>query len=506
MIATELKRLRNVGVPLVAIGTADQGHTIDQIRAELNGKSPLILWDVIRGYQGLNELGVAQVDKLLASISPEEPALAQQSLTNFTQALIEAIKFSERTCIIALNGHAFYTEAPAIQAILNLRDPFKGSKRTLVLIGPDFRLPSELSQDVLVIQEALPTADEIKAALSKIYDENGIKADVDMCAEALRGLSAFSVEQAGALAITPDQTVSIAELWERKRAMLPKGLAMEQPLNETIGGNEAWIEFSDALFSGPEKPNVIIFIDEVDKVLNSAMAGDTSGTSQDAAQELLTIIEDHHFPGSLFLGPPGGGKTFTARATAAKNKVPFLRADLGAAKGSLVGESERRIREITRAILAIAGDGRAYFVATCNKLDVLAPEMRRRLSSFGLWFFDMLNSEERAEVGILNARKYPTLNVEDTARFFAKQEGWSGANIRDCCRLAHALSMTLEKASRFVIPAATQDPQGLERLRATANGRFLSASKAGFYKAPRAGIPETAANTSTVRKIAQEKD
>ena len=506
MIANELKRVRNVGVPLIAITTADQPNTVKQLREGLNGKSPLILWDIIRGFSGLNDKGTDTLTALIQSLGGEG---AEMGLTNFVFAMTEALKLDERSCVLVENGHRFIDEPPAIQALMNLRDAFKSTRRTIVLLGPDFRLPAELNQDILILDEAFPTADEIKATLTTLYTENKIAADdatVEHAIDAMRGLAAFSIEQAAALSLQPDKTVSIPELWERKRAMLPKGLTMEKPLeNATIGGAEQWLAFANDLFAGPMRPRVIFFIDEIEKVLagSSTSHGDTSGTSQDQAQELLTTIEDNQFPGSMFLGPPGNGKTFIARAISAKYGIPFLRGDLGSAKGSLVGQSEQQIRALTRAVLAIAGKGGAYIITTCNRLDAITPEMQRRLASFGLWFFDMPNAQERAEIGIIEAKKYPNIASESAAKFFAAREGWSGANIRDCCRLAYALGRDLYSASAFVIPAGSQDPEALSRLRTLANGRFLSASYEGVFRLRKS---EPAPKTETVRKISQKED
>ena len=496
MIAQDLKRVRRVGTPLVAIITADQPNTVAQIRENFNGKSgALLTWDVIRGYSPLNELGTDAKVALEAT----HDAMA---LTNFTEAMIAALDLPSKTCVLVQNGHAFLSETNPIQALLNLRDFFKSTERTIVLLGPDFKMPAELAQDILVLTEELPSPQEIRATLDKLCSDNALDCDDDTRAhgtDALRGLANFSVEQAAALSVQPDKSVSVANMWQRKRAMLPKGLTLEEPLKDSIGGVEQWLKFSDALFTGPNPPRGIFLFDEIEKSLAGAM-GDTSGTSQDQHQELLTEIEDRQYVGSLFLGPPGGGKTFAARVTAARRGIPFFRVDLGSAKGSLVGESEQKIRAIMRAIYAIVGHGGAYFIATCNKLDALSPEIRRRLSSYGLWFFDMANAQERAEIGIIQAKRYPSIPSKDAAQFFASQDGWSGANIRDCCRLAHALNMKLGEAAAFVIPAGQQDPEGLQRLRAIAHNRFLSASTPGVYRMPKAApIPEN-------RKITSQKE
>ena len=173
MIAQELKRVRRVGTPLVAIITADQPNTVAQIRENFNGKSgALLTWDVIRGYSPLNELGTDAKVALEAT----HDAMA---LTNFTEAMIAALDLPSKTCVLVQNGHAFLGETNPIQALLNLRDFFKSTERTIVLLGPDFKMPAELAQDILVLTEELPSPQEIRATLDKLCSDNALDCDDD---------------------------------------------------------------------------------------------------------------------------------------------------------------------------------------------------------------------------------------------------------------------------------------------------------------------------------------
>jgi hypothetical protein len=128
-------------------------------------------------------------------------------------------------------------------------------------------------------------------------------------------------------------------------------------------------------------------------------------------------------------------------------------------------------------------------------MDKLPPALRRRFR-FGVWFFDLPDAVERHGIGALHCARY---NKTDLG-FFRGQEGWSGANIRDCCELAFAMTCEMSEAAKFIVPAATQDPTGLERLRSMANGRFLSAAYPGTYKLP-SNFVETPA--TKIRKIGE---
>jgi len=59
---------------------------------------------------------------------------------------------------------------------------------------------------------------------------------------------------------------------------------------------------------------------------------------------------------------------------------------------------------------------------------------------------------------------------------------WTGAEIRSCCRLAALLDVPLIEAAQNVVPVARTASEAIERLRAWASGRCLSADKPGIYK------------------------
>lgn len=59
--------------------------------------------------------------------------------------------------------------------------------------------------------------------------------------------------------------------------------------------------------------------------------------------------------GVLYIGIPGSGKSMICKAASLVLKLPLLRLDLGAIYGSLVGQSEERLREVLKTIDAIRG-------------------------------------------------------------------------------------------------------------------------------------------------------
>ena len=62
-----------------------------------------------------------------------------------------------------------------------------------------------------------------------------------------------------------------------------------------------------------------------------------------------------------------------------------------------------------------------------------------------------------------------------------KDDNWTGAEIRSCCRLAALLDLPLSAAAQNVVPVAVTAAESVERLRNWASGRCLSADSTGIY-------------------------
>ena len=71
-----------------------------------------------------------------------------------------------------------------------------------------------------------------------------------------------------------------------------------------------------------------------------------------------------HPKGLLLVGIPGTGKSLSSKATASILGWPLIRLDIGSLKHSLVGESERRMREATRII-----DAFGVCVVWCDEIE-----------------------------------------------------------------------------------------------------------------------------------------
>ena len=496
-MTTALKALRRISAPLVAIRTADAAATLTTASAVINGNSPKVIWNVASGFRSINEAGETALVEMLDGAAPD-------SVTGPGEALSYAQRAPRDTVVFFHNLHRFLdstnSEIAAIvmQGLWNLRDAYKTNRRMAVLLVPDLTLPAELTQDVVILDEELPGREALADMVRDIYTAAELgepEATVlERATDALRGLPLFTAEQITAAALSR-AGVDLDGLWERKRQMVEQtpGLSVYRGSEKfsDLGGCEAVKGFLARLISGKKSPKLVVFIDEIEKGLAGATAGtgDNTGVSQDILQNLLTFMEDRQSKGLIFVGPPGAAKSATAKAIGAEAGAMTVQLDIGGLKGSLVGQTEARIRAALQVVSAVS-DGEVLFVATCNKEADLPPELKRRFS-LGTWFFDLPTESERASIWKIWADKY---GIEGSD--YPLQHSYTGAEIRNVCDLSDRLGIPMSDACQYIVPVAVSGAAQLEGLRNAADGRFLNASSTGVYRKPRKEAPKASRNIS----------
>ena len=76
----------------------------------------------------------------------------------------------------------------------------------------------------------------------------------------------------------------------------------------------------------------------------------------------------------------------------------------------------------------------------------------------------------------------PSLHLIET-----REDHWTSAEIKSCCRLASLLDVPLVQAAQNVVPVAVTAGDKIESLRQWASGRCLSADRAGVYSRAEGG-------------------
>jgi hypothetical protein len=486
MVENELRLAKSRGVPLVAIPTSDPFY-VDQlvVAAFTNGSAPAIVGhDIVRGYRSMNAKGKAILSKIFAEpLGTAMDGIDNMTCTNFVAAMEVAItKFPENTIVIAHGSHR-YTEAGPIQAIENARDLFASSGRMLIMLGPSFQFAPELQADVLIIDDPLPDDTQRKSITEKVYTDAELKPDANALIEAVRytkGLSPFAVEQTVALSLQKSglDIEVIRKRWKQTINATP-GLMIDESGStfDDIGGLSNFKTFCMQIVKGEAKPSAVIRIEEIEKALagSSGAVGDTSGVSQGILGALLTFMQEQSATGIVALGPPGSGKSLSSVALGGAAGIPTITFDLGSLKGSLVGQTEQRTRQALRIIQEMAGKN-TFWIASCNSIAALPPELRRRFA-LGTWFFDLPDAEERKVIWKMYIAKFKLQNVD-----VPSSEGWTGAEIKTCCEVAWRLKVSLTEAAQYIVPISKSASELIEGLRKFANNRYLSASYPGVYQ------------------------
>lgn len=481
-LVAQFRAARRVSVPLVSITTPDAAATIQLLAESLKDSVPQLAWDAASGLRAWNSEGQAARAMVAGDGFDATRGNPQELFTG-------AAKLPPGTVLFVLMANRWLGSPAVIQALWNLRDRFKSDRRTVVLLGTAAELPPELAGDVLVMDDPLPGP----AELAQIVREQCAAASleladhvVDAAVEAVRGLSAFGAEQSVAMSLRTDG-LDLEELWERKRhqVRLTPGLRVHKGGDrfEGVGGVPTIKSLLSRVLRGNDRPGAVVFLDEIEKFMGGAagQGADTSGVSQDQLGTVLSYMQDHGAAGALFVGPPGSAKSMIAKACGPEGGIPTIQLDLGGMKGSLMGQSEHNLRAALKVITSVS-DGRSLWLATSNNIATLPPELRRRFT-LGVYFFDLPSPAERSQIWQIWLRHYGLSGP------LPPDPDWTGAEVQTCCDIAHRLRCTLVEAAAFVVPVSRSAPDQVDRLRSSADGKYLSASTPGVYRRTDATLP-----------------
>jgi len=469
-----VKAARRVGTPLVAVRTADPASAIANVSDSVNtkkGETPLVVWDFVSGILGRNDAGKSAVAKILGENS---------SALGPGDVLAMAQRLAGDTVLFLLNPHRVWEQPDVLQGIWNLRDVFKEGGQMLVLVTPPGSiLPVELQNDVMTIDEPLPSAADLDQLLLATFESAKLREPDgetrQRAIDALIGLAAFPAEQALAMSLSK-AGLDLGLLWERKRQAVGQtpGLTVWRggETFDQIGGCDNIKRFLRAVLEGEDAPRVIVFVDEIEKAF-AGSGTDMSGVKTEMTGTMLSWMQDRGADGLIFIGPPGAAKSAVAKAAGATAGIPTIAFDLSAMQSSLVGGSGERLRAALQVVDAIS-QGRSLWIATCNSITSLPPELRRRFT-LGTFFFDLPQTEERKAIWDIYLAKWNLSgNLPD-------DEGWTGAEIKECARKAWRLKLPLHASAEYIVPVSRSAADQIESLRRQASGRFLSAAQPGVF-------------------------
>jgi ATPase family protein associated with various cellular activities (AAA) len=432
-------------------------------------------------------LAAWDIDRGLSFSTGDSPAPAPADPLAAIRA-VSALGSPDGTALLVLrNFHRFLGSAEIVQALETQLTAGKQSRTFLVILAPVVQIPVELEKQFLVIEHELPGRAQLEAIARSIATEPGEwpeGAHRDAVLDAAAGLTRVEAENAFSLSLVRHGRLAADVLWEIKASMLKKSGLLTlhrggQSFTE-LGGLEALKSFcTRALRPGRDR----------------------------------TV----QARGVLLLGPPGSGKSAFAKALGCETNRPTLVLDIGSLLGSLVGQSEANIRQALRSLdamapcvamideveKALAGvqssgqtdsgvsarlfgsfltwlndhDSDVFVVCTANDVSKLPPEFARAERFDATFFLDLPSPRDKEAIWALYLARFGL----DASQKRPRDQDFTGAEIRACCRLAALLDVPLLDAAQHIVPVAVTAGEAIERLRSWASGRCLAADRPGIY-------------------------
>lgn len=234
--------------------------------------------------------------------------------------------------VVVLTDFHHFLDDPLVQAKLKSLVPeFKVTKRMLIITAPVIKLPPEVEKSFALLEGVLPDKKQIEEILDGIIDGTGLSgADVPTSerrtslVDAAIGLTTEEAENALSLSIVKPRIAKSSNIWDQTIVLNEKCQALKKT---------GLLEYIHVAPDGLKQVGGLDILKEWVRRRKNAF-------SQDARTFGLPPPK-----GILMVGPPGSGKSLSAKAISGELEMPLLRLDMGKMFGSLVGQSEANIRQ-----------------------------------------------------------------------------------------------------------------------------------------------------------------
>ena len=424
----------------------------------------VLTWDIASGLKGSG---------VTTGLASGDPAGA-----------IRALSGMGGTTLLVANGFHRFLQSAEIVALLG-RELAEGKacQRFVVILAPSVAIPPELARQMIVLEHDLPNAADLRAlALGLVESGEVDDTTMDSVIEAALGLGIGEAESAFALSLVrhgklkPDAVFSVKMASLKKAGPLTLLSVGDEDKFEHLGGFDGLRDYSlRALASNKVKAK-----------------------------------------GVLVSGVPGCGKSSFAKCLGHTTGRPVLNLDVAGLYGSLVGETERTLREALKRIDAVGksillideaeralaghasqGDSGvstrlmgslltwlsdrkndAFVIMTANEVKGLPAPLTRAERLDSIWFVDYPDVPTKTNIWKIYINQY---GLDASQPLPSDDKPITGAEIKSTCRIAALLGVSLAEASRFVVPVSSTSAEPIDALRTWAKGRALCVSKGGLY-------------------------
>ena len=423
-------------VPIIWVLTHEENRFIEDFQAKIAKpyKRQLWIWSATQGLVQLKK----QMTIAKASGSESGTHVAVNALGRIIEMDKDSLQDGEEgICFIMRDMHTVLGG----EVVRQMRDVFEhmiGLGKTIIIVSPVLAhepggvkpgVPPTLEKQISVVHYELPNLEEIKALINSALDEMRGAANIKdknvnldytdeeilTFAKALRGLTFPEIYNAISTSMTHLKQLNVTKLIGEKKQIIAKSEILE------------FVE-TDANLSD------VGGLDLVKAYLQRYVNAQSDEAKEFGVEPLRGVI---------FSGVAGTGKSLLSKVTGQLFQLPLLRLDVGRVMGSLVGQSESRMREVVKVLKSMRpclcwidevekslsgtkssnySDGgtlsRVFgtllhamqeeldgvtLIATSNDISVLPPEFIRRFDD--LFFVDLPGPDERWEIFDIHLRK-----------------------------------------------------------------------------------------------------
>lgn len=496
--------------PLVYICTHEEQRVMDAIRGICHRASGerwnLVTWDIGRGLQTVvGEAPTANAPDQAAALKWFDELQSGEAYTLFV--LKDFHKF------MGSDGRPGQMEHRVVRMLRNMAQEYVGEKKCVIIIGPSLFVPPDLEKVCAVIDWPLPEPEDIagrvtellaaakgRADLAKKFKTAYDEAEMQQIVRSFQGLTLEQVQLLCTYTMLTSDHLDPVAIARRKRDVIRKSTLLE------------WVEAEEKLSD----------------VGGAAGVKEWLLRRKDAFTDQARSYGLKAPSGILYVGIQGGGKSRLAKATANQYQLPLLRLDMGRLFQSLVGSSEQNIRtaikiaesvapcalwcdELEKGLAGSTGAGNSdggtsarvlatlltwmqektapvLVIATANDISVLPPEVMRKGRFDEIFFVDLPDASERAEIFRIHLRVSGVgLEDLDSDRLVEASSEFTGAEIEAAIQSAmwdafvdgprKITTDDLVTALKESVPLARTMEERIKEQREWADGRARHASR-----------------------------
>lgn len=484
----------NSGIQAIGINTTEEKRCLDDLNVVAKDLNLiLITWDAIRGFSHMKAGGTKDPQEALELVIKKE--------------------FTSNECndaiVVFLDFHVFFNNADICRTFRNIRADNKFNSedqmRPVVFLSNDLKLPKNIVSEISLVDYSLPDETYMVKVLNYVKECIELQeADADQLLEesvvkALAGLTSDDAENVLSMSISLAggfKPAMLSIIKDEKAKVLKRGGILTYVPEAQIA----------------EASDVGGYDDYLDYLTKRAVAY----TNKAQAAGLRPPR------GVVLLGPPGTGKTVVMMATAKLLGLPLFLFDMSAVYGSLVGESEARMREaldqatslngavigfdecekgIRGAVGSVGDSGtssrvfsllldwlsrkksvRTFAICTMNRTEGVPPEFLRKGRFDEIFYTDLPTDSVRKDIFRIHLRKrgidVGSYTDADYTRLVGSSLKFVGSEIEEAVNTStYAAYLArgeirptideLDLACRQTIPLAEMDSANIDSIRKT---------------------------------------